>query len=174
MLWLWDRLGTHVNIAWVQWGVCITIRPAYFMAQKSTRWNEHGYNQNHCFHHRYYLSLSLLLSIIIIIIYKMSLANQQLDFKAMFTPKTHLKLTSRASLTYKIKIPFQRRLVFLLVLYKSYWEGTVQSQIQFVRTLRSPHRAVPKSWNRIWQKSLLFSIRRVHREFVFFYFCIAF
>lgn len=28
----------------------------------------------------------------------MSLANQRSDFKAMFTPKTHLKLTSRAPL----------------------------------------------------------------------------
>lgn len=31
-----------------------------------------------------------------------------------------------------------------------------------VRTLRSPHRAVPKSWNRIWQKSLLVSV--LHRK----------
>lgn len=45
----------------------------------------------------------------------MSLANQRSDFKAMFTPKTHLKLISRNHLTYKIKIPFQRHVVFCLI-----------------------------------------------------------
>lgn len=100
----------------------------------------------------------------------MSLANQRSDFKAMFTPKTHLKLISRNHLTYKIKIPFQRHVVvvvvvFSLVLYKSYREGTVWSHVSatFVPLESSSQIQLLRNLT-IWQKSLLVSVLHVSTE----------
>lgn len=120
------------------------------MAQKSTGWNEHCC----CYYHRYYLSLSSII-IIIIIIYKMSLANQQSDFQAMFNPKTHLKLTSRASRTYKIKIPFQCHVFSYQyctkAIEKEQFNHRFSSFLQCPYA-RIPHRIQTCPAHQIWQK----------------------